>query len=184
MDQRTENFGTLKKTLHGICRKNGNPLVMNSGNIIIQLPCLRINVTPLGFHRYASEFLRSADSFKANSGYSPVPYYLYCRSIELSLKAFLLTAGYKKTYLKNTIKHNLENALREAEKVGLRNFLVLGRVQRGELVRANGHYLKKGFEYFEINHLPGFRKLPRLEILSVVAKELVNKLQQPCLNAA
>jgi len=52
-----------------------------------------LHINPLGFHRYASEFLRAAQDFRMNDGFSPVPYYLVCRSIELALKAFLLAKG-------------------------------------------------------------------------------------------
>jgi hypothetical protein len=63
------------------------------GNVVIKVPPMVLHISPLGFHRYASEFLRAAQGFKINDGFSPVPYYLICRSTELSLKAFLLAKG-------------------------------------------------------------------------------------------
>ena len=49
-----------------------------------------IHATPYGFNIYAADFLDAAKQFKTSRPFSPVPYYLLCHSIELSLKCFLL----------------------------------------------------------------------------------------------
>ena len=77
---------------------------------------------PDGFHHYASEFATSAQQAQAaglGSAFSPVPYYLYCHSLELGLKAFLLTKGATKHELKNVLRHNLRKILPEARARGL-----------------------------------------------------------------
>jgi hypothetical protein len=61
---------------------------MESKDITITLPTITAWVGPIGFHRYASEFLRVARIASVEGEYSPVPYYLYGHSLELGLKAF------------------------------------------------------------------------------------------------
>lgn len=67
---------------------------------VIEVRTAHLFVSPLGFHFYASEFLDAARSAKRPEHFSPVPYYLYCRSIELSLKSFLLCKGVPKDDLR------------------------------------------------------------------------------------
>ena len=57
---------------------------------IVSVPPALVHLSPLGFNRYAAHFLHAEASLSPEQGFSPVPYYLCCRSIELSLKAFLL----------------------------------------------------------------------------------------------
>lgn len=99
--------------------------------------------------RYAGDFLEALVSFRQPEGrFSPVPYYLACRSIELSLKAFLFPAGFKKRHRKQ-IGHNLQLALEKAESNGLGALLEVAPDDR-ELVRAATQlYQNKEFEYFE-----------------------------------
>ncbi len=118
---------------------------MANGNIVIRLQTLHINVSPLGFHRYASEFLRAADSFECGDGFSPVPYYLRCRVIELALKAFLLAKGFPKNDLKNRLGHNLEKALNSATQHGLQSEVAIKPKEEEEIKKANVYYADKGF---------------------------------------
>jgi len=71
---------------------------VNPGNTVITPATATVNISPIGFHHYASQFAASARQAQAGLGgtFSPVPYYLYCRSLELVLKAFLLAKGVPK----------------------------------------------------------------------------------------
>jgi hypothetical protein len=55
-------------------------------DIMIQAEPIVFNIKPYGFQRYAQEFMYAERTFEATDNFSPVPYYLLCRSIELSLK--------------------------------------------------------------------------------------------------
>jgi hypothetical protein len=62
-------------------------------NIVIKVEPLKIKITPYGFYKYATDYFFATDKWTTavkDAGYSPVPYFLYCRTIELGLKAFLL----------------------------------------------------------------------------------------------
>jgi hypothetical protein len=152
-----------------------------SRNVVIQVGTAHLFITPLGFHTYATDFLMAARELKAPVHFSPVPYYLLCRSIELSLKSYLLGTGVTKKTLKKKLGHDLEKILKRAKKERLSDLVQLTVVQEKCLEKANKYYASKGFEYFEaINALRGYRDRPALAELDSLAAELVSKLKKYC----
>jgi len=141
-------------------------------------------INPIMFHFYAHEFARAAEGFQMIGDFSPVPYFLYCRSIELSLKAFLLAKDVSITRLKGHkgVGHDLEKALEEAELQGLLDIVEIPCHYKEELKKANYYYVKKdGFEYFESYEVFVRQDdLPSLKVLSEFASFLVAKLRKPC----
>ena len=112
--------------------------------------------------------------------YSPVPYYLYCHSIELSLKAFLLAQAtpYDRLF---SLSHNLDAILREARLVGLDSIAPLSPAETAELTKANSIYATKGFEYLDLANLfRGRKHLPELRVLARVTTKLVKALETTC----
>jgi hypothetical protein len=158
---------------------------MANGNVVIKVQPLQIRLGPLGFHRYASEFLRAADSFECGDGFSPVPYYLRCRVIELALKAFLLAKRFSKNDLKHKLGHNLEKALNSATKYGLQSEVAIKPKEEEEIKKGNVYYADKGFEYFQVTKaVRGYPMLPDLKILADVSSRLVSGLKDVCMKAA
>jgi len=154
-------------------------------DVVIKVPPIVLHISPLGFHRYAVEFLRAAQGSKINDGFSPVPYYLICRSIELAMKAFLLAKGVPKKRLKErNLGHDLEKVLEKAISMGLDEVVSISPQHKEELKKANNYYASKGFEYFEvIKAVMGYRNLPDIPVLSDFATLLVTKLEPVCLQA-
>ena len=155
------------------------------GNYVLKAEPGVLYISPLGFHRYASEFLRAAQGFKINDGFSPVPYYLICRSMELALKAFLLAKGFPKKKLKErNLGHDLKKVLNKAIPMGLDKIVSITPQHKEELRKANNYYASKGFEYFEVTKAAtGYPNLPDLRVLSDFASLLVTKLKPLCLQA-
>jgi len=118
---------------------------------------------------------------------SPVHYFLYCKSIELSLKGFLLAKNVPITILKGKkgIGHDLEKALKEAESRGMLDIVEIPCLYREELRKANYYYVKKqGFEYcdnYEV--LRKWGDLPSLKVLCEFASNLVERLEKVCFEA-
>ena len=104
-----------------------------------------------------------------DTGFSPVPYFLNCRAIELALKAHLLDQASLK-HVKNKFGHNLVaayNALPQKLKT-------LSSIEFQVLNAANDIYKDKGFEYFTLQHtFPGLAQLPDLTALDLVTFKLV-----------
>jgi hypothetical protein len=140
-----------------------------------------LDLDPLGFYRYSEEFLLAASSIQHRHSFSPVPYYLYCRSLELALKAFLLTKGYTQQNLKRKFGHNLEKLLNRAKRHGLGNHLRINHIQEGAVRDANSYYQSKAFEYFTgYRAMTGYSGLPDLQILDAFVDELVNAIEPIC----
>ena len=155
------------------------------GNYVIKTKPVLLYISPLGFHRYESEFFRVAQDFKSNDGFSPVPYYLICRSVELALKAFLLAKGVPEEKLRRkTLGHDLEKVLNKAISMGLDKVVSISPQHKMELRKANNYYASKGFEYFEvIRAVTGYQNLPDFSALSDFALLLLSKLEPLCLQA-
>jgi hypothetical protein len=135
-----------------------------------------VRMSPLLFHRYADEFPEVAAEM--TSDFTPVRCFLYCKSIELSLKAFLLAKGVPVGVLrsrkKTGIGHDLEKALREAESRGLGDFVEIARESREELRKANDLYVVKGLDYadnYEVMMSSG--RFPDPKVLSKFARVLI-----------
>jgi hypothetical protein len=81
---------------------------------IVEIGTVNVRMRPVGFALYAEEFLIAADSIPAtsrargNTTFSPVPYYLLCRALELALKAYLIERHVSEGKLTKRYGHNLE----------------------------------------------------------------------------
>ena len=117
--------------------------------ITLQVSNMVVCVDGYWLRHYAGDFLAAAKDFDPPvNRFSPVPYYLICHSIELSLKSFLFSAGFKKAD-RRKLNHDLEKTLRAAEKNGLNTHIHLTADEQDLIRKANRLYPKKEFEYFE-----------------------------------
>jgi hypothetical protein len=108
-----------------------------------------VHVDAYWLRHYAGDFLAAARVFELpGTRFSPVPYFLICHSIELSLKSFLFPAGFKKRD-RRKLGHDLEAALHTAEECGLGGYLDITSDDREIVRKASKPYSKKEFEYFE-----------------------------------
>jgi hypothetical protein len=139
---------------------------------------------PFMFHALGSDFLKAAGDFQMRGDSSPAHNFLCCKSIELSLKAFLLTKGVSMSKLKSRkwVGHDLERALEEAELKGLLDVVEITCQWKEELTKANYYYKsKQGFEYADEEEVLMFGKeLPSGKVLYELASTLVEKLRGVC----
>ncbi len=91
----------------------------DSGSVVVSVGTATFRVDPVGFAIYADQFLKAAQSVPKSSKSTPVPYYLFCRALELILKAFLLAKGHGLTVLGTCYRHDLEALWKAAVKEGL-----------------------------------------------------------------
>jgi hypothetical protein len=109
-----------------------------------------IDQTPaLGLWNYAWEYAEAARQVAGEPELRNVAYFLICHSIELALKAFLRTKGWEARQLK-TLGHNLEAALKEAERVGLKEVCPFEWNFECCLRLLNVQYEAKDFEYIRV----------------------------------
>jgi hypothetical protein len=143
--------------------------------------------TPLGFHRYASDFAWWAERARDRKTefYTPTPYYLYCRALELTLKSYLLAKGVPKKRIKTRkLGHNLVALLDLATKLGIESYLSIKPTWRSHLTGANSFYESKEFEYFNVGNVFRIHDLPSLYVLHEFSSELLKATLSPCMDAA
>lgn len=136
--------------------------------------------TPEGFLLHANEFFLAAELVlnRANGVVSLPAYFLFGRSIELSLKAFLLRCGMKITKLRSPkFGHDLSALLDEAMKRGLICEVPLNQREVAVVHLLNEDYEKKKYEYLITR---GTYSLPLIEVTEEVSRKLANELKEFC----
>lgn len=138
--------------------------------------------TPAGFICHAREFLAAAELMLIKTEYVSLPsYFLFGRSIELSLKAFLLACGLTERELKfHKFGHDLEALFDEAINRGLENEVLIEEVEKGVLQLLNYDYLEKRFEYRVTG---GTYYLPPIDITEQITQKLAYGLNEFCAQA-
>lgn len=144
----------------------------------IIIPC----ETSAGLLLDANDFLAAAELvLNRATGISLTAYFLFGRSIELSLKAFLLACGMPISELASTKKrnygHNLRALLEEAQRRNLENVIHLNQQEIGVINLLSFDYKEKRLEY----RVTGGRyHLPLIEVTEEVARKLVFSLKTFC----
>lgn len=128
-----------------------------------------VNISPEAFHLWATHYYKCKKDFKSPNKFSPVPYFLLCRSIELELKSRHLK-NKNQSEVKNEFGHDLleaYSALSPAEKILEQN-------EEYTLQVASDIYKTKGFEYFNPQDaLTGYNLFPDLIVLNSIANKLI-----------
>jgi hypothetical protein len=156
--------------------ENGSPIQLVAEDVTVQ-------VDGYWLRHYATDFLSAARSFvePENKRFSPVRYYLICHSIELSLKAYLFTSGYKKKDRKK-LNHNIELALSVAEQNGIEEHISITKEERDAVKKANKLYPKKEFEYFESLETIYDPHDFDLDALDSLAERLIKSIEKPIMD--
>jgi hypothetical protein len=134
----------------------------------IEVGSIDVNLSPDAFHLWATHFYQSKQDFSIQ-GFSPVPFFLLCRAIELEIKSRYLKQQRQKQ-VKAKFGHDLlkaYNALDPSEKILDSNGTQV-------LKAATDIYKRKRFEYFDPEDaLLGYSRYPDLNALDSVAQKLI-----------
>ena len=140
-------------------------------------------VTPLGFHRYSSEFLEVRKNTQLKQGFWPVRYYLIGHALELALKAFLLVKKVPIKEIKSkSLGHNLNSIIERAERLELSNLISIAANERYEFIKECAYYKEKEFEYFGPNAAPlgGYKSLPYVDVLIAFCERILIAILPLC----
>jgi hypothetical protein len=131
------------------------------------------NISPDAFHWWAKDYYRSKQDFTVRDRFSPVPYFLLCRSIELEIKAQHLHTSTRKE-VKKKYWHDLSQAYNDLPK----DKQILNLAELEMLDKASAIYKDKGFEYFNPDDaLRGYKMFPDLQMLDQIASKLIEALE-------
>ncbi len=126
------------------------------------------NLAPDAYLRWARHYLQCETDFSVQSGFSPVPYFLLSRVVELALKARHLETMTQKQ-VKGRFGHHLDRAYETL----VPEKQILSSDQVNVLRVASKIYAAKGFEYFDPNDaVTGFSRYPVLSELRAIATKL------------
>jgi hypothetical protein len=153
--------------------------------IIITPEPAEVFVGALVFHQYADEYLAAARAVPVKATHSPVPYFLYCRAIELALKCFLRAQRVPIKELKSRrLGHDLVRLHERAKHQRLSQVLILSSAQLATLIAANDYYAVKDFEYLPFfKATTGFRGLPNLDDVGDLAAAIASPMQRVGMDA-
>lgn len=126
------------------------------------------NLAPYAFHKWAIHYYKCKQSFTLGS-FSPVPYFLLCRTIELEVKSRHLN-----TMSQNRVKREFGHKLVKAYDALDTGDQTLTTNEKHVLDAASDIYCGKGFEYFDPEDaLTAFSRYPDLAELDSVARKLI-----------
>lgn len=157
--------------------------------IVVQVGTATVRMRPVGFALYANEFFIAGASIpqdsraRGNTTFTPVPYYLFCRALELILKAYLLAQNVAdEEKLKKRFGHDLERLWREAKDHGIMGILgASGPHFEADLTSANTYYKGKVFEYFDFGRWAhNYQNLPPFERFRDEVKRIVEETKRHC----
>lgn len=130
------------------------------------------NLAPDAFLKWSKHYLKCESDFKSPDSFSPIPYFLLGRSIELSLKSIYLKSQ-KQSKVRNTYGHDLLKAFRNLPP----NVLILENPEITLLEDVSNIYKGKGFEYYDPEDiLTGFSRYPDLNKLRLLAKKIISAI--------
>lgn len=140
--------------------------------MIIGVQGFDANLSPDAFHRYAEHYYKCRQDFVSPSRFSPVPYFLLCRAIELELKSRHLR-DQSQSHVKKKYGHGLLAAYNDLPQEDQ----ILSGNDMATLTTADAIYSGKGFEYFTPrmaeSALQGYKDLPDLAALDSIARRLI-----------
>lgn len=139
--------------------------------VTIKAESVHINVSPTMFHLYAMHYYRCRKGFQLREPFSPVPYFLVCRAIELELKARHLKSK-SRTEVKKEYGHNIKRAYDDLDALEQ----ILDEIEYSQLEKASAIYNvpNKGFEYCSVyDAATGYTNFPDLHILDRIANKLI-----------
>jgi hypothetical protein len=139
-----------------------------TGDKKMEVPTGNLNLASDAFHLWAAHYYKCKNDFKSPSLFSPLPFFLLCRAIELEIKSRHLTHMTQEE-VKDRYRHNIEkayNELNQTEKI-------LSASEKAILQKASKIYNKKNFEYYHPMSLITRYEHFDLESLDSIANKLI-----------
>ena len=140
-------------------------------DVTIHAQGLNANLSADAFHIYAMHYHKCKRDFTLPDDYfSPIPYFLLCRAIELEIKARHL-----KRLTQSEVKDEFSHKLLRAYKALDVQEQILSQNELAVLKTADKLYRRTDFAYFRQEHaLTAFSQFPDMDMLDSIAKKLID----------
>lgn len=150
-------------------------------------------IAPYGLWHFANDYLSAAKCLPApqrpahgrDTRWSPVRSFLICRSIELSLKAFLSLRNVSLDLLAGDLEHNLNLLLDKANENGMSEIVILSAAEIYSIKSASDYYARKIFEYPDVVEMvSGYSGNQDADKILGISERIINLLHKPCLDSS
>lgn len=162
--------------------------------IVVQVGTAHLNTTGIGFMTYADNYYKAAQrvGFKTSERrFDPVPYQLYCHSLELRLKSFLWLSDPTLTrkQIKNRYGHDLAKLWRDAKTRGVAKHVRITALRDAVISLVALFYKNRQFCYVDLDMMfYGYRELKNEPKVIPTLKRLIQRLgralHKPILNVS
>jgi hypothetical protein len=126
------------------------------------------NISPEAFRILARDYFKAYLDFQAPRRFSPIPFFLCCRAMELALKAEHLERKSQKE-VKLLYYHDVLKAYADLAA----DQKTLTHEEETLLTAANEIYVAKDFEYFNLfDAVSAYKRFPDLDKLGALAKKI------------
>ncbi len=138
------------------------------GDITIKPESGHINLSPVVFRLSACDYFKCYLDFQKPGKFSPVPFFLCCRAIELALKAKHLERKSQKE-VKQLYSHDLLKSYSDLDP----DQRTLSGEELDLLAAANDIYVAKDFEYLNVfDAVRAYKRFPDLDNLGTLARKI------------
>ena len=139
-------------------------------NIMITPEAGFINFSPYAFHKTAEHFYKAKCDFEAPGDFfSPVPFFLCCRAIELELKSKHLEEK-RQQLVKKELSHDILKAYDTLDE----KYKILNENEYLLLKKTSELYLSKRFEYIHVKNVgTALTSFPDLETLDALTRKIL-----------
>lgn len=153
-------------------------------NVTLEIPPATIIITGMNFMQYAVRYrdaaVQAAQQPKKQQGFDPVPYQLYCQSLELHLKSYIwLVDGIGRKTIRNKYGHDLLKLWQHSLDRGLGRYAAPTENRNNMISLVSPYYKNRKFCYLDIDMIfEGYRDLKKQPNLVVTISKLTLQLQR------
>ncbi|MBT3256519.1 MAG: hypothetical protein HN366_08710 [Deltaproteobacteria bacterium] len=163
-------------------------------NIVIKAESAKIVITGVNFRNYAVRYHEAAKQYvaarKKTEGFDPIPYQLFCQSLELHLKSYIwIIEQYGRNKFINKYGHDIVKLWYHSKSRGIQKYVSITPLRDSVIDLVGPYYKQRKFCYLDIDMIfNGYKELktePKvLQTLSRLTSQLGKSIRRPLNDAS
>ena len=161
--------------------------------IVVEVKPATVVMTGIEFMQYGNHYLDSAEYVSArrsSTWFDPLPYQLFCQSLELHLKSYIwFVDRLRRQTFKTTYGHDMVKLWNHAKERKISRFCKLTEARDSALNLLGPYYKGRKFAYLDLSMssegIPELRQHPEAKhVVKRLCKQLQRSLHRPILEAS